>query len=426
MMAAVQGKLTRLWKENSSYALAAGSGVIAPAIGLLTAPILTRLYSPAEFGVLGSFAAILAAALSVANLRYDAAVPLPKSDEEAYSLAMAAIRIGIGASVVITLLFIGFAPVIFDAAMTKALMPNVWWLPIAVILAATTQVLTQFAVRRGAFGELATARLVQGVTGPVVQVAAGVAGIGVVGLLIGQAASQSGGLLRLWRSARAVRENFSTVPPSGPLLKRYERFPRIALLPAFLNAFGLQLPILVIGQMHGLAAAGLIALVLRIMGTPINIFSSAGTQVLLSEGARVRREGGATSQLLKENLRRQILVYAPIFAATPLLPWLFPKFFGANWADAGRYAVLLVPALLLGGMMGPSGVMLDLYERQDLHLIREVMRVAILFAAVFAAKLAGGTMWAIVAAVSAAFAINSVIGYAMAWRVSSRAGKHVA
>jgi O-antigen/teichoic acid export membrane protein len=426
MIAAAQLRLARLWKENSSYALAAGSGVIAPAIGLVAAPILTRLYSPAEFGVLGSFAAILAAALSVANLRYDAAVPLPKSDEEAYSLAMAAIRIGIGASVVITLLFIGFAPVIFDAGMTKALMPNVWWLPIAVILAATTQVLTQFAVRRGAFGELATARLVQGVTGPAVQVAAGVAGIGVVGLLIGQAASQSGGLLRLWRSARAVRENFSSVPPSGPLLKRYERFPRIALLPAFLNAFGLQLPILVIGQMHGLAAAGLIALVLRIMGTPINIFSSAGTQVLLSEGARVRREGGATSQLLKQNLRRQMLVYAPIFAATPLLPWLFPKLFGANWADAGRYAVLLVPALLLGGMMGPSGVMLDVYERQDLHLIREVMRVTILFAAVFAAKFAGGTMWAIVAAVSAAFAINSVIGYAMAWRVSSRAEKHVA
>ncbi len=95
MSAVAQGKLARLWKENSAYALTAGYGVIAPVAGLLAAPILTRLYSPAEFGVLGTFAAVMAAALSLVNLRYEVAVPLPQKDEEAYSLALAAMRIGL-------------------------------------------------------------------------------------------------------------------------------------------------------------------------------------------------------------------------------------------------------------------------------------------------------------------------------------------
>src|SRR5687767_11560183 len=94
--------INRFWRANSSFAMAAGSGMIAPSVGLLTAPILTRLYSPTEFGVLGSFAAILASTLALANLRYEVTVPLPKEEAEAYSLARAAMKIGLIMSLVIT------------------------------------------------------------------------------------------------------------------------------------------------------------------------------------------------------------------------------------------------------------------------------------------------------------------------------------
>ncbi|HUS10968.1 MAG TPA: oligosaccharide flippase family protein, partial [Pyrinomonadaceae bacterium] len=220
-----RAQLARLWKANSAFALAAGSGMIAPAIGLVTAPILTRLYSPTEFGVLGSFAAILASTLSLANLRYEVTVPLPKEEAEAYSLARAAMKIGLGASLAITILVMAIAPLIFKADVVESLWRFWWWLPLALVLASITQVLTQFAIRRGAFGELASARLAQGLTGPAVQIGLGAAGLGVVGLLVGQAASQSGGLIRLWRSFRSVGETVARVPPAKELLKRYERFP---------------------------------------------------------------------------------------------------------------------------------------------------------------------------------------------------------
>jgi O-antigen/teichoic acid export membrane protein len=419
VIAAAQIRITRLWKENSSYALAAGSGVIAPAVGLLTAPILTRIYSPAEFGVLGSFAAILAAALSVTNLRYDAAVPLPQKDEEAYSLAMAAIRIGVIASFVITLLFIGFAPFIFDAAMTKALMANVWWLPIALMLAAATQVLTQFAVRRAAFGELAAARLVQGVTGPAVQIGAGVAGLGVVGLLIGQAASQSGGLIRLWKSARKLRRTFAGVPPACQLLKRYERFPRVSLLPAFINALGLQLPILIVARTHGVAAAGLILLIVRVIGTPLAILGLAGGQTLVADAARLRREGRSALAIVNRTIGRQFVLTSPILLATPFLPWLFPRIFGAQWAEAGRYALVFVPALVGISVLGPTFAIFDIYERQGTQFMREIVRVVtIIVAVIIARRVSGGTM-AIIGALSVAMILNLVFGYWLVRRVAN-------
>ena len=417
----VKRTVSRLFRENSSFALAAGSGFISPAVGLLAAPILTRLYSPAEFGVLATFAAIMAAALSVVNLRYEIAIPLPARDEEAYALTLATIKIALAGAALTTGAFVACARFIFDAEMVGRLMPYIWWLPLALFLAGATQTLTQFAIRRGQFGELAAARLVQGISGPAVQIGTGAAHFGVSGLLIGQAVSQTGGMVRLWRNFRRAGKAFTSIPPAMELLKRYQRFPRISLLPAFLNAFGLQLPALVVARTHGAEAAGLVALIFRIVGTPIAIFSSAGGQVLLSEGAKLRRENQSVVGLINRTLRRQMLIYAPFILGVPLLPWLFPKIFGARWEAAGWYALALGPALIVRALFSPTDAILDIYERQDLHLVREIVRTVIFIGCVVIASAFGGSMWAIVIALSAGLMVNALLGYVMTISAAKRA-----
>jgi len=54
---------------------------IAQAIPIAISPILTRLYSPEDFGVFALFVAITSVFGSVANGRYDLAIMLPKKDE---------------------------------------------------------------------------------------------------------------------------------------------------------------------------------------------------------------------------------------------------------------------------------------------------------------------------------------------------------
>jgi O-antigen/teichoic acid export membrane protein len=369
---------------------------------------------------LGTFAAIMAAALSIVNLRYETAVPLPAREEDAYSLARAAIRIGLGCSLILTALFIFVAPHVFDAAMQQKLMPYIWWLPIALALASATQALTSFVIRRGAFGELAAARLAQGLSGPAVQIGAGVAGFGVAGLLIGQAVSQGGGFLRLWKYFHNARKNLGPLPPTVDLLKRYQRFPKISLLPAFINALGLQLPILLVGHTHGVQAAGIIAVIFRILGGPVAILGAAASQVMVSEGAKLRREGQNTVPLMNSTIRRQLIVTSPALILTPLMPWLFPLVFGPKWAEAGIYSLALVPTLIIIAVFGPTIGILDIYERQDLQLFRESIRVVSMFVAVYAASLAGGSMWAIVLALSIALIGNCVFGYFLAVSAARR------
>lgn len=60
---------------------------IAQAIPIANTPILTRLYTLADFGLLALFVAVTSILGSIANGRYEMAIMLPKKDEDAINIA---------------------------------------------------------------------------------------------------------------------------------------------------------------------------------------------------------------------------------------------------------------------------------------------------------------------------------------------------
>jgi O-antigen/teichoic acid export membrane protein len=406
---------------NQTFVNLKGFGLVTLSAGLasgfafLVSPLLTRLYSPADFGVFAAFAALLTAGLSVVNLRYEVAVPLPEDDADAKKLVQSSILIALGVSVLMTVLIWVLSPVFFEADMLIQIKRQIGWLTLGFATGGIVQVLTQFAVRRGEFFLLAKTRLIQGVAGPSTQVLAGFSNLGTAGLLIGQVVFQAGGVLGLWRCYRKVLPASSSTNSTLTVLRRYENFPRISLLPAFINAFGLQLPVLVVGKFHGAEAAGLIGLVFRIVGGPMAIIASSSTQVILSEGGRLRRGGSSIQPLFAKIFRQQLVFSVPLLLVTPAFPWLFRYIFGQAWEEAGKYSLLLGPAIVIQSACSPFGAILDVLERQDLHFAREIIRVVLLCLSVWVASRFGGTLWALVATLSMALVLTGIITCLFAW-----------
>src|SRR5579859_6097194 len=65
------------------------------AVSLLLSPLLTRLYSPQEFGTLSVYSAIVAILVVISSLRYELALPLVRDDEDAVNL-MAVCLVALG------------------------------------------------------------------------------------------------------------------------------------------------------------------------------------------------------------------------------------------------------------------------------------------------------------------------------------------
>jgi O-antigen/teichoic acid export membrane protein len=77
--------------------------VIAQALPLAITPILTRLYSPSDFGIFAIFVAIVGIFSVMATARYEQAILLPSSHDEAISLTALSVIIATTLSFVLAL-----------------------------------------------------------------------------------------------------------------------------------------------------------------------------------------------------------------------------------------------------------------------------------------------------------------------------------
>src|SRR5690606_4153532 len=59
---------------------------VARGIGIIAIPVLTRLYTPEDFGALSVFVAVIAILAPILSLRYVAALPLPRRNSTAANL----------------------------------------------------------------------------------------------------------------------------------------------------------------------------------------------------------------------------------------------------------------------------------------------------------------------------------------------------
>jgi O-antigen/teichoic acid export membrane protein len=68
---------------------------IAQAIPIAISPILTRLYSPDDFGIFALYMSITSITGVVSTGRYELAVMLPKKDEDAMNIAVLSVFIAL-------------------------------------------------------------------------------------------------------------------------------------------------------------------------------------------------------------------------------------------------------------------------------------------------------------------------------------------
>src|SRR5690625_2405156 len=94
--------------KNSQFvrnvSIVATGTVGAHVISIAVSPIITRLYGPEAFGIMGTFNSLMSIIIPIAALTYPYAIVLPKKDEEAVSIMRLSIIISILISLI--LLFI--------------------------------------------------------------------------------------------------------------------------------------------------------------------------------------------------------------------------------------------------------------------------------------------------------------------------------
>ena len=203
-----------------------GCTIVAQLLNIFILPLLSRIYSPSDFGVLAVYSSGIAIIAEISGLRYYLAIPLPK--QQRYVNALVALSFMLQIAVVI---FMFFAIFLFGDTILKKismdeLIPYQYLLPCGIFIIGVYNILSQVAIRQSLFMSLGYTKITQCISGAAVKIILGIIGMRPTGLLCGAIIGQGGGcsalLLGINHHDRMKLPSFSDI---RRVLLRYRKFP---------------------------------------------------------------------------------------------------------------------------------------------------------------------------------------------------------
>lgn len=364
----------------------AGGTAVSQGITISALPLLTRIYSPEDFGVLAIYVAIVSIVSTVSCLRLEIAIPLPEKDQDAANLLVLALIISIIFGLLSLLIVIVAPAQILNLVGSPKLEPFLWLIPVSIWVTSTYNAIQYWSTRKRQFGAIARTRLTQSITGTGIQLLGGILSIGSIGLLSGQIFKNCAGV---WRLARLtwLQDKSSLILINGSDLRRvfrkYDRFPKYSTLESFANIAGIQVPILIVASYLGGKESGYLMLAMQIMSSPIGLLGSSISQVYLSHAPEHLRRGDLAQFTVRCIAGLMKLGVLPLILIGGIAPAVFPLVFGTDWGRAGQLLAWMTPWFILQFITSPVSMVLHIKDRQKtaflIQIFGLILRVSIVF-----------------------------------------------
>lgn len=378
--------LTLRGSLDRSHAAFMGNTAIAQFLPLLSAPVIARLYLPADFGAYAVFVALATLLGSSATLALQNAILLEKHDQEAAHAFLLALIVSVTVSVLLYMCLVALPQSFLVAIVGPEVLPLFFWLPATIILTSTFQCAYTWCIRRRYYRRLGVNKLVLAMVTMVVQISIGLTAPDVRGFVFANIIGYSCALLLL---AGIVHGDVVEQAPRLSLASFRRHFmDRIALplytLPATLvNTVSSYLPDLLINRLYGVHLLGQYSLASRTVNMPL-AFISTSIQDIFRQQASAEF---ATAGHCRGTFRSFFVLMASVslLLVVPLilvLPWLIPFVFGDQWDESGTLVRALVFLIAIRFVSSPLSYVWIIVGRQRMDLLWQV-GLAVLAAASF-------------------------------------------
>jgi O-antigen/teichoic acid export membrane protein len=362
---------------------------LGQALPMLASPLLTRLFDPHEFGVLGVFSAACMSLIPLATMRYECVLLIARSAEDvADTLVLTGLTIL--AMSLFALCIVAALP--FEGLFDLPGLAHVkFFLPLALFCVSMYQLLVYEATRVGNFTPVARTKLLQGVVGPSSQILLGLTGFGPVGLVIGFILSQAAGAASLYR--RFIVPHFPAIRASNltrvrRLARTHVSFPLFSSWSGVLQEAGNNyLIIILIIAFYDPTVAGFLFLSDRIVGRPLLIVTTSLLQVAAGDLSKRLREDPGTVRVRFLKIVGVQFVLSTLWCGfvASVIPLIVAPVFGADWVGAVPFIQTICVAYVFQATMHPVSPTLQLMERQGALAAWEIVR---------AVAIIGGVAWA--------------------------------
>ncbi len=352
---------------GDSFLMILSSG-IAQVILIITTPIITRLYSPTEFGEFTIFSNIAMILIPIINARYDLLIVNTKNDRSANILSQI--------SFLISLLILLILIPIF--AISAWLYPNFIldfiFIIIMLFLVSLTNIFTNYLNKERKYKVLSLINVFRAGSMALLQIIFGLLALGSLGLIIGFSLSYIAGITLGYKT---FKKHFNIVRDKEETKALFleNKNQLVYSTPSILlNSLSFSVVVFFIGILYTNTEVGIYGMAIRVLGIPVTIISLGLSKIFMQQANDYYIEHGNFRNLLLKF--SSILVIVSIILYVPL--YLFSEelvniLLGHSWVDAITVIKIVIPLFVIRLIVSTVSLSVIVLQKQQLELILQAL-----------------------------------------------------
>lgn len=364
--------------RNSTKLLSAN--VFAQAIGLAVYPILTRLYTPENFGVLNLFLSMGGILILLSTADYQQAIVLPKEEKKGVATVHLCLLITLVVSGIV-LLSTPFAGRIATLFKTPVLEDWYYLLPLYILVMAGWNILSYWYIRHAEYNRNSGYQVLQSSLGAGMKVGLGYGGYLQGGMIVSSVVAPCVALLTscllAWKKhiRPLLHYNRDEIREAASL---YRKFPLYSFPSSMLNMLSAQLPVLLLTPVFGNAEIGLWSMAVLLGFAPLSMISKTLSQTLYQHTVDLLHQGQSIVSTYRRFSIGAIGIIAPCFA---ILWWILPQLtsvlLGNDWEQTGHILRWMLPWLAANVLTASTGFLAGVYFKQHIELLFEILLIVL-------------------------------------------------
>lgn len=375
------------WK--SIIVLVSGTA-LAQIVGLLTTPVISRLYNPKEFGeylIILSTAAIIS---SIVSLGLNSAVMVPKSDEESTQVFMVSFFTMFLFSTALLILVVVISPLIqlFEWGMNYFV--SCLLVYVFVVLNNLKGLLNIYVNRKKLNRVLFYNSLIGAFATLIITIPLGIFKWGSLGLITGSIVAGVISIIQMIYHANPFIK-IPSVTTFKKVFKKYKEFIYYQYPSNFFGNFAIQLPAQLFSSSFGSANLGLYSMCEKVLGIPTRIVGTPINTIYFRTASEYFKEGKNLAKFTFSLITKIMLIaFIPIVIIIIWGQEIFTSILGEKWGEAGKLASILILQYVFLFCNNSTAYCRVAIGRQKVNLVVSVLNLIVVGISIFAGILIFG------------------------------------
>lgn len=360
------------------------SSSVSQVIPLITAPILTRIYSPLDFGLFEVYYSLMTILAMLPNISLEKAVLIEKDNRNAFNLLVTCILTNLLFILLISLIIAGTADFVIDFYNIES--PKTEWLyyiPIGMAFSSLYNLLTQWIIRHGLFKYLAVNRIIFSISNAGIQIGLGLMYLGFTGLIVGNVISYAIVFILMTITAIKRTELLThriVLKGVKTSVSNYKDFIAFTLPSDIVNNVARQLPTIMIGRYFSPIILGYYGMARRIIGLPLGFISNSIQDVFRKESTDEFNKTGGVVKTFKTTFAL-LTAFGVVFilGLYTVGDNLIVLLLGQQWVASLTIIKILSVVFIIRFIAGTMNFIVYLRQKQRLNFLFQTAFLSVVF-----------------------------------------------